>query len=55
MTVELTRDEAELLRAMLVAEVEMKRVEQHHARNIDYKAELKQAERVLANLLERIP
>ncbi len=55
MNVELKPDEAEVLRTMLQAEVEVKRVELHHARNIDYKAELQKQEKVLQEILRRIP
>ncbi len=55
MNVELKPDEAEVLKTMLQAEVEVKRVELHRARNIDYKAELQKQEKVLQELLRRIP
>ncbi len=54
MNVQLTPDEAEVLRTMLLAEVEVKRVELHHARNIDYTAELQKQERVLQEILRRM-
>ncbi len=55
MHMELEPGEAEVLKSMLQAEVEVKRVELHHARNIDYKAELQKQEKVLQEILERIP
>ncbi len=54
MNLELKPDETELLRTMLLAEVEAKRVEMHHARNIDYKAELQEQEKVLQEILRRL-
>lgn len=54
MNVELNPDEAELVRMMLLAEVEAKRVEVHHARNIDYKSELQKQERALRDILRRM-
>lgn len=54
MNVDLKADEAELLRTMLLAEVEVKRVEMHHARNIDYKAELQKQQKVLQEILQRL-
>lgn len=55
MNVELEPGEAEVLKTMLQAEVETKRVELHRARNIDFKAELQKQEKVLQDLLRRIP
>jgi hypothetical protein len=53
MNVELTAEETELLRTMLLAEIEAKRVEIHHARNIDYKAELQKQHKVLQEIAKR--
>jgi hypothetical protein len=53
MNVELTAEEAELLRTLLLAEIEAKRVELHHARNIDYKAELQKQQKVIQDIAKR--
>lgn len=54
MTVDLNAEELDLLRRLLLAEVEVKRVEIHHARNADYKAELQKQEKVIQEMLKRI-
>jgi hypothetical protein len=54
MAVELRAEEAELLKTLLLAELEAKRVELHHARNIDYKAELQKQEKVIQAILQRL-
>ena len=54
MNVELTPEQAELLRTLLQAELEAKRVEMHHARNIDYKTELQHQEKVIQEIARRI-
>jgi hypothetical protein len=54
MTIELGSEEAELLRTLLLAEVEGKRVELHHARNIDYKTELQKQERLIQDILKQL-
>ena len=53
MNVALNPEEVELLKTLLLAELEGKRVEVHHARNIDYKAELQKQERLLQEILKR--
>jgi hypothetical protein len=54
MHVELNPEETDLLRQLLLAEVEGKRVEIHHARNADYKAELQRQERLIQGVLKRL-
>jgi hypothetical protein len=54
MKLELQDPESELLRLLLVKELEETRVEVRHARNIDYKANLSGREILLRGLLERM-
>jgi hypothetical protein len=54
MTLELRDDEAELLRTLMLAEMEVKRVELHHAKNIDYKAELEKQKKLIQDILRRL-
>ncbi len=54
MHVELTLEQAELLKMLLLAELEVKRVEIHHARNIDYKTELLKQEKVIQEIAKRL-
>jgi hypothetical protein len=54
MTVELSAEEADLLRRLLLAEVEGKRVEIHHAINPDYKAELQKQEKLIQQVMQRL-
>jgi len=54
MALELSTEEAELLKTLLLAELESKRVEQHHARNNDYKAELQKQERIIQGMLKQL-
>jgi hypothetical protein len=54
MKLELQDPESELLRLLLVKELEETRVEVRHARNIDYKASLSGREVLLRGLLERM-
>jgi hypothetical protein len=54
MTFELRADEAELLRTLMLAELEVKRVELHHAKNIDYKAELEKQRKLIQDILKRL-
>ncbi len=54
MNVELNPEEADLLRRLLLAEIEAKRVEIHHAMNPDYKSELQKQERIIQGLLKRV-
>jgi len=54
MNVELTPEQAELLKTLLQAELEAKRVEMHHARNIDYKTELQAQEKLIQEIARRI-
>jgi len=42
-----------LLKMLLQAELEEKRVEIHHARNIDYKAELQKQEQLIQGIADR--
>jgi hypothetical protein len=53
MSVDLSPEEAELLKTLLLAEIEVKRVEMHHAKNIDYKAELQNQAKLLHGILKR--
>ncbi len=53
MNLELNPDEADLLRRLLLAEIEAKRVEIHHARNVDYKTELLAQEKLINGILKR--
>jgi hypothetical protein len=53
MHVDLTEEEADLLKMLLLAELEAKRVEMHHARNIDYKAELQNQAKAIQGMLQR--
>ncbi len=54
MTIDLTPEEAEVLKTLLLAELEVKRVELHHARNIDYKAELQKQETLVQSIVKRL-
>jgi hypothetical protein len=54
MRVELLDQEAELLRLLLDKELGETRVEERHARNMDYKAGLVAREGVIRSLLERL-
>ena len=54
MSVELSPEETDLLRRLLLAESEVKRVEIHHARNMEYKAELQKQARLIESMLQRI-
>lgn len=54
MHVELNPEETELLQRLLLAEVEGKRVEIHHARNADYKEELQRQEKLIQGILKRL-
>ena len=52
MQLELTDQEADLLRLLLVKELEETRVELHHARNLDFKLGLEERETTLRGLLK---
>jgi hypothetical protein len=54
MTLELSGEEAVLLKVILLAEREDKRVEMHHAKNVDFKAELMTREKILEGILARL-
>lgn len=54
MNVELLDQEVELLRLLLTKELEETRVEERHARNIDYKAGLTAREGAIRTLLGRL-
>jgi len=54
MKVELLDQEADLLRLLLVKELEETRVEERHARNMDFKAGLAARENAIRVLLERL-
>jgi len=51
---DLEPEEADLLRRLLLAEAEGKRVEIHHAVNLDYKAELQKQEKLIQRILQRL-
>ena len=53
MNIEMSREEADLLKMILLAELEEKRVEIHHAKNIEFKAELQKREKVLQEIVKR--
>jgi hypothetical protein len=53
MKLELTTEEADLLKSLLLAEEEEKRVEMHHAKNIEFKAELQAREKLIQGLLRQ--
>jgi hypothetical protein len=54
MNLELSKDEAELLKALLLAEKEEERVELHHAKNIEFKAGLQTRKQLIQGLLKRL-
>jgi hypothetical protein len=54
MNLELSTDEAGLLKSLLLAEEEEKRVELHHAKNMEFKAELQAREQLVQGLLKRL-
>lgn len=54
MELRLNKEEAEALRVILLAELEEKRVELHHARNIDYKTGLQAREKLIQSLLAKM-
>lgn len=53
MNIELSREETDLLKMLLLVELEEKRVEIHHAKNIEFKAELQKREKILQGLVKR--
>jgi len=53
MIMELAEQEADLLKLLLVKELEETRVEVHHARNLDFKLGLEAREASLKSLLNR--
>lgn len=54
MRLDVNPEETELLRLLLEKDIEETRVEVHHAKNIDYKAQLQSREKVLQSLLGRM-
>jgi hypothetical protein len=54
MRLDLNPEEMGLLRLLLEKDIEETRVETHHARNIDFKAQLQAREARLQGLLERL-
>ncbi|HWQ10664.1 MAG TPA: hypothetical protein VN436_16195 [Holophaga sp.] len=54
MRLDVNPEEADLLKLLLLKDVEETRVEIHHAKNIDYKTHLQDREKVLLGLVERI-
>ena len=53
MKIELSPQELDFLRMLLAKELEETRVERHHAKNIDFKAQLQERERLIQGMLER--
>jgi hypothetical protein len=53
MNLVLSDDEADLLKLLLLAELEEKRVEMHHAKNMEFKAELQDREKRIQEMLKR--
>jgi hypothetical protein len=53
MDLRLAEPEAQLVKLLLVKELEETRVEMHHAKNMDFKGALEQRERLLKDLLGR--
>lgn len=53
MNLELTSEEADLLKIILLAELEDKRVEMRHAKNMEFKTELQIREKRIEGILER--
>lgn len=51
---ELNEAEWDLVKLLLVKELEETRVEVHHARNMAYKAELQARERLVQGILEKV-
>ena len=54
MKLDISPEETDLLKILLLKDVEETRVEVHHAKNIDYKAHLQAREKVLQSLMERL-
>lgn len=54
MNIELSNDEMELIQTMLEKEIEEVRVEIHHTDKFEFKAELKQRERLIQSLSKRL-
>jgi hypothetical protein len=54
MNLELNGEEAALLKVLLLSELEEKRVEMHHAKNNDFKAELLAREKIIQGILARL-
>jgi hypothetical protein len=54
MRLDVNIEETELLRLLLEKDIEETRVEVHHAKNIDFKAQLQSREKVLQALLDRL-
>lgn len=53
MNIEFSPEETDLLKMLLHAELEEKRVEIHHAKNIEYKAELQKQEKLIQGIAKR--
>ncbi|HNX93595.1 MAG TPA: hypothetical protein PKL14_00410 [Holophaga sp.] len=54
MMIELNQEEVELLKVLLLAELEEKRVEIHHARNAEFKLELQKQEALISRVVARL-
>jgi hypothetical protein len=53
MNIELSQEEGDLLKTLLLAELEEKRVEIHHTRNIEFKLELQKREKLIQEIVKR--
>ena len=54
MMIELNQEEVELLKVLLLAELEEKRVEIHHGRNAEFKLELQKQETLISRVVARL-
>jgi hypothetical protein len=54
MNLTLNADEAALLKVLLLAELEDKRVEMHHAKNLEFKNELLNREKLIQAIIGRL-
>jgi hypothetical protein len=53
MNLELDPEQTSLVKVLLLAELEEKRVEMHHAKNTEFKAELLHREKTIQAILEK--
>jgi hypothetical protein len=54
MNLTLNADESALLKVLLLAELEDKRVEMHHTKNVEFKSELLSREKLIQGILARL-